>query len=70
MKFWVARDEDRSLWMFDDKPIKIKNFWGVNRESEKYIQSKPAKPLYNWYFQEVTFENSPQQVEIKLIKEE
>lgn len=70
MKFWIARDEDGSLWMFDDKPIKIKNFWGVNRDSEKYTQSKPAKPLYDWYFPEVTFENGPMLVEIKLSKEE
>ena len=69
MKFWIARDEDGSLWMFDDKPIKIKNFWGVNRENEKYTQPKPARPLYDWYFPEVTFKNSPQQVELKLIKE-
>lgn len=51
--------------MFDNKPIKIKNFWGVNRK--KYPELKPAKPLHDWYFPEVTFKNSPQQVEIKLI---
>ena len=68
MKLWIARDEDYSLWMFDDEPIKIKNFWGVNRE--KYPDSKPARPLLNHYFPEITFENSPQHVELKLVKEE
>ena len=67
IKLWIARNEDGSLWMFDDKPIKIENFWVVNHESEKYTKPKPPKPLYDWYFQEITFENSPQQVEIKLI---
>lgn len=68
MKFWIARDEDGSLWMYDDEPIKIKNFWGVNRE--KNIDLKPAMPLQDWHFPEVTYENSPQMVEIKLVKKE
>lgn len=69
MKFWIARDKDGSLWMYDDEPIlRSENSFGVKPKPNS--ETKPAKPLYNWYFQEVTFENSPQMVEIKLIKEE
>ena len=68
MKFWIARDEDGSLWMFDDKPIKVKNFWGINREGANYTPLTLASPLYDRYFPEVTYENSPQLVEITLIK--
>jgi hypothetical protein len=56
--------------MFDDKPIKVKNFWGINREGANYTPLTLASPLYDRYFPEVTFENSPQMVELKLIKEE
>lgn len=69
MKFWIARDKDGSLWMYDDEPVlRSENSWGVNPGLNG--KTKPAKPLHSWHFQEVTFENSPQQVEIKLVKEE
>jgi hypothetical protein len=55
--------------MFDDKPIKIKIFWGVNRESETYTQPKPARPLHDWYFPEITFENSPKKIKIEITEE-
>ena len=68
MKFWVARDKDGSLWMYDDKPILSEyGWWGSCKIDSK---TKPAKPLHDWYFPEVTFENSPQLVEVKFIKEE
>ena len=54
--------------MFDDKPIKVKNFWGINREGANYTPLTLASPLYDRYFPEVTYENSPQLVEITLIK--
>ena len=64
MKFWIARDKDGSLWMYDDEPIlRSENSFGVKPNGE----TKPAKPLHDWYFPEVTFENSPQEVELKLI---
>ena len=69
MKFWIARDKDGSLWSYDDEPVlRSENSWGVNPRLNG--ETKLAKPLQDWYFPEVTFENSPQQVEIKLVKEE
>jgi hypothetical protein len=69
MELWIARDKDGSLWMYDDEPVlRSENSFGVKTKYNG--ETKPAKRLYSWYFPEVTFENSPQMVEIKLIKEE
>lgn len=71
MKLWIARDKDGSLWSYDDEPVlRSENSWGVNPLLQFKGKTKPAKPLQDWYFPEVTHENSPQMVEIKLVKEE
>lgn len=69
MRFWVARDKDGSLWMYDDEPVlRSENSFGVKPKHNS--ETKPAKRLQDWYFPEVTFENSPQLVEIKSVKKE
>lgn len=66
MKFWIARDSNGELWMYDDEPILSEyGWWGVRHKTDSEII--PAKLLQDWYFPEVTFENSPRQVEIKLV---
>lgn len=70
MKLWIARTKTRSekggtfLGLYENKP----NY------SEEYNlwQSPMGLPLYidDREFPEVTFETSPQQVEIKLIENE
>lgn len=68
MKLWIARDKDGSLWLYDDEPVlRSENSWGVKPKPNS--KTKPAKSLYSWHFPEITFENSPQQVELKLVKE-
>lgn len=69
MELWIARDEDGQLWLFDQRPI-------LRHKNEKdYFK-------YSWFdlsenglwncrlndgaFLEVTFENSPQRVELEL----
>ena len=59
MKLYIARDEDGSLYLYDSMPDKCS------------IQFLPkigydCMPLSDNLFSEVTFENSPQEVEIKL----
>lgn len=55
--------------MYDDEPIlRSEKSFGVKAKPSN--KTKPAKQLRDWYFPEVTFENSPQQVKIKLVKEE
>ena len=62
MKFWVARDdEEGALYLYDDVPEKL---------IKCFIQQgyKEVMKLSNDLFPEVTFENSPQEVELKLVK--
>lgn len=62
MKLWIARDKDNSLWLFEEKPH-LNHF---NRYADGNINHSR---LYSALFPEITFENSPQQVELKLINE-
>ena len=63
MKLWVARDS-YGLWLFIDKPTKTicnGDKYFVKHENVRYsIDSK--------LFPEITFENSPVQIELKLIE--
>ena len=66
MKLWIARDEDETLWIFRECPIKKgKVFYPITDITGKftYYRSMPTD-----MFPEVTFENSPQEVELKLVK--
>ena len=62
MKLWVARNTDDTLVLFQSKPILGTDFiWEeLYNEDCMYIEED--------VFPEVTFENSPQMVEIKLVK--
>ena len=67
MKLWIARDKDETLWIFKEYPIQKENlFYPTTDITGKftYYRSMPTD-----LFPEVTFENSPQMVELKLIKE-
>lgn len=58
MKLWIARDN--SLYMYKSKPYKSVR--------ENYFQCKSiGYKIYRLLFPEITFENSPQQVELKLL---
>lgn len=61
MKFWIARNKSGTLVLWFNKPVKQEYGWYNN---DGYFLLDSDK------FPEVTFENSPQQVEIKLVKEE
>ena len=63
MKFWAARDS-YGLWLFDNKPKKAI----INGDKCCKTTRGNRYNLDDGLFPEVTFENSPQQVEIKLIK--
>lgn len=68
MELWIARDGDGSLYLFDDEPV----LRGNDNTDYLYFESKDLMKVFiklpRDYFPEVTFENSPQQVEIKLIE--
>ena len=59
MKLWIARDKDGMLCVFESKPYlnKSKN-WDYDYNYLVIDESQ---------FPEVTFENSPQEVELKLV---
>lgn len=74
-KLWIARNENGRLYLFNNKPI-IWNFEGrpvfvpnrykgtpLNHEDIPYLIMKIDSKL----FPEVTFNNSPQQIELSLI---
>lgn len=60
MKLWIARNSSGALFLFPEKPILMNgyNCWDGN---EWYR-------INRGFFPEVTFENSPQEVELKLVK--
>lgn len=69
MKLWIARDKDKStIWMFFDKPKLDKDTW-LWKGTKLYCGAmSPGLDKHKEIFPEVTFENSPLEFELKLIK--
>ena len=65
MKLWIARDEDRTLCVYNNKPTLSKEVNGL-WVCDKFTT---VNTLSSDYFPEVTFENSPRQIELKLINQ-
>lgn len=59
MKLWIARNRWGGLELFTNKPIAGRGSWFTEENNEFELNSKA--------FPEITFENSPKEVEIKLI---
>lgn len=62
MKLWIARDMDGQLFLYRTEPRRCKNMFA---STGSIVGIRLLKEL----FPEVTFENSPQEVELKLVKE-
>ena len=62
-KLWIARDKDGDLYLYINKPELTEPFYD-DWDSIKGCFAQLNKNE----FPEVTFENSPQQIEIKLIE--
>lgn len=63
MKLWIARDKNGDLYLHDTKP---------HRDVDTFHSFGPySKDIYLWddMFPSVTWENSPQEVELKLVVE-
>jgi hypothetical protein len=70
MKLWIARDEGGWLWLFDKKPVlRDKNVelcqlsWFDMAEDGVYNYRLGGYEI----FPEITFENSPKEIELKLV---
>lgn len=59
MNIYIARDKDETLWLHFRKPTLCEQEW----------VSSDYKAVTMSLFPEVTFENSPQKVELKIVKE-
>ena len=67
VRMWVARDKRTlELWLYRFKPIKFEGDYYYSDLSEDET-SENCFELNPSMFPEVTFDNSPQEVEIKLV---
>lgn len=62
MKLWIARNIDNTLVLFQSKPIINDNVEWDEILNEDYMF------IPEYLYPEVTFENSPQELELNLIK--
>lgn len=61
MKLWIARNYSGSLFIHKEKP--------ELNDYHKYWCSDDSFKLEEYNFPEVTFENSPREIELKLVNE-
>lgn len=60
MKLWIARDKNGYLYLYDEKPIlNVDHFDASTNGHTTYL-------FNNALWDEITFENSPQRVELEL----
>lgn len=69
MKLWVARNKSGTLVLWFNKPVKQGDAWYSN--DGFFILDSVQSPTFGEVipFPEVTFENSPQMVELKLVND-
>lgn len=68
MKLWIARDRDGDLYLYNYKPCKneiLGRFTCVIKPNGEWAEEYE---LNRHLLPEVTFENSPQEVELKLVE--
>lgn len=64
MKIWIARDKDGDINLFQEKPFIIdKNF-----HSAGFWMKLKQTNNNRTFLKHITFDNSPQQVELKIIE--
>lgn len=63
MVFWVARDKDGHLYLYDEKPILNGDYFNASTNGHT------THLFNNTLWVEITFENSPQKIKIELTKE-
>lgn len=66
MKLWIARDSDGTLWLHENKP-EVRDHPTLNLKW--WYQDGEQYEITEIFMPQVTFETSPQQVEIKLIED-
>lgn len=66
MKLWIARDEYGNLTLHHNKPEYV---YDENYRMSSWSYGGCIGEIYEKLFPEITFKNSPQEVEIKLKNE-
>lgn len=67
MKLWIARDKDETLWLFKEYPIKkMEKLFYPTEDITGRFTDYWRMPMD--MFPEITYENSPQEIELKLIE--
>lgn len=61
MRLWIARDKDGSLYLYHEKPYKCRSLFLCDTDNGMWLDRSK--------FPEVNFENSPQEVKLKLVSE-
>ena len=67
MKLWVARDKDGGLYLYNYEPCKNKISGRFTCCIKPNGEWSEEYELNSHLLPEVTFENSPQEVELKLV---
>ena len=67
MKLWIARDLDGELWLYTTKPVLLDDKRRFCCPDDVYGIDEQYQ-INQYLFPEVTFENSPQEFELKLVK--
>lgn len=68
VRMWVARDKSsQELYLYTEKPILCKGEYYYPDLHKDYLDDGDCLQLDDTMFPEVTFDNSPQEVEIKLV---
>lgn len=57
MKLWIARDKDGSLYLWRNKPVR-------QNDEERFMYGGYTGELIQDLYPEVTWENSPQEMEL------
>ena len=65
MKIWIARDSDNTLWIYTNKP---ELHFNPKTNSSFWVSTEDWWEVDEDFLPEVTFENSPMAVELKLIE--
>ena len=68
MKLWIARDKDGGLYLYNYKPCKNETLERFTCSIKSNGEWSEEYELNSYLFPEVTFENSPMEVELKLVK--
>lgn len=66
IKWWIARNKDYYLDLYNFKPIKVNLLGDFEFPEIAKDKLKIKLPLPVYLFPEVTWENSPQEIELKL----